>query len=76
MLEETVEEILESVRPFLIEDGGNIRLHSIDADHGIIYVEFLGNCKDCPLSLMTLRAGVERLILAGLPDIRRIEMIR
>lgn len=65
---------LQGVRPFLQEDGGDVELVSVSAD-GIVEVRFLGECADCSLAIMTLRAGIERTLMLACPDLRRIEMV-
>ncbi|MBE0643131.1 MAG: NifU family protein [Bacteroidetes bacterium] len=67
-------EALESVRPYLKEDGGDVELVSVSPD-GIVEVRFLGECARCSLSIMTLRAGIERTLMLACPDVRRIEMV-
>lgn len=69
-----VEKILTSIRPYLQADDGDIELINI-TDTGIVEVKLLGACADCPLSLMTLRAGVERALMKEIPEIRRVESI-
>lgn len=69
-----VEQILTSIRPYLQADEGDIELINI-TDTGIVEVKLLGACADCPLSLMTLRAGVERALMKEIPEIRRVESI-
>lgn len=69
-----VEKILTSIRPYLQADEGDIELINI-TDTGIVEVKLLGACADCPLSLMTLRAGVERALMKEIPEIRRVESI-
>ena len=63
---------LESVRPCLRVDGGDIELLSVSED-GFVKVHFLGACATCPLSPMTLRAGVERTLMLAFPEVRRVE---
>lgn len=70
-----LQEALQSVRPFLQEDGGDVELVSVSPD-GIVEVRFLGECANCSLALMTLRAGIERTLLLACPELRRIEMVR
>lgn len=65
---------LNKLRPYLQEDGGDIELVEIRED-GIILVKFSGTCQECPLSTMTLRAGIERALLNEFPTIRRIEAV-
>ncbi len=72
--QEKVEQILNSIRPYLIADEGDIELVNI-TENGIVEVKLLGACADCPLSTMTLRAGVERALIKEIPEIRRVESI-
>ncbi|MCS7054547.1 MAG: NifU family protein [Ignavibacterium sp.] len=65
---------LEKLRPFLQEDLGDIELVEI-GDDGIVKVRFLGSCNNCPLSSMTLRAGIERALMREFPSIKRIEAV-
>jgi Fe-S cluster biogenesis protein NfuA len=69
-----IEATLEQCRPWLREDGGDITLVDVYSD-GIVEVRFLGECAGCPMAIMTLRAGIERLLMLALPSIRRIEMV-
>jgi Fe-S cluster biogenesis protein NfuA len=69
---ENVELVLAEVRPFLQMDGGDVELCGI-LEEGIVKVKLLGNCKGCPLSLMTLRAGIERALMNEIPAVKRIE---
>ncbi len=69
-----VEQTLESIRPFLKEDDGDIELVNITND-GIVEVKLIGACASCPMSTMTLRAGVERVLLNAIPQIKRVESI-
>jgi Fe-S cluster biogenesis protein NfuA len=69
-----VEQILSSIRPYLEADEGDIELVNI-SESGIVEVKLLGACADCPLSMMTLRAGVERALMKEIPEIRRVEAI-
>jgi len=69
-----IEDSLEQMRPYLREDGGDIMLVDVDHD-GIVEVRFLGECAECPMAIMTLRAGIERMLMLALPSIRRIEMV-
>jgi len=69
-----VEEALESIRPFLITDGGNVRIVEI-TDDMIVNLELLGACGTCPMSAMTLKAGVEESIRKAVPEIRGVYAI-
>ena len=74
MKEENIK-ALESVRPFLQADNGDIELVDV-TDDGIIKVRLLGECEKCPLSIMTLRAGIERSLMKQVPGVRRIEAVK
>jgi len=72
---ESIENALDRVRPYLREDGGDVELVRV-TDDGIVEVRLLGSCQACAMSLMTLRAGIERALLIEFPDVRRIERVR
>lgn len=69
-----VQKALNSVRPFLQADNGDVELVEITND-GIVKVRLTGSCAICPLSIMTLRAGIERTIMKEVPSVRRIEAV-
>jgi Fe-S cluster biogenesis protein NfuA len=73
-LHEKVMKAIDSVRPYLEADGGNIELVDI-TDEGIVKVRMTGACGHCPMSTMTLRAGVERAIILEVPSVRRVEAV-
>ncbi len=72
---EKIEESLARIRPYLEVDGGDVQLVRL-AEEGIVEVRLLGSCQGCPMSLMTLRAGVERALMREHPDVRRVEQVR
>lgn len=74
MKREQVQKALNSIRPFLQADNGDVELVEISED-GIVKVRLLGSCEICPLSIMTLRAGIERAIMREVPGIKRIESV-
>lgn len=69
-----VEESLEKIRPWLKADGGDVRFVRL-RDNGVLEVQWLGTCLICPMSIMTLRAGVERTLLQDIPDVKRVEAV-
>ena len=71
---ERVEGVLNKVRPYLQADGGDIELVDI-TDDDIIKVKLTGACQGCPMSQMTLRAGVERALMSELPEVKRVEAV-
>ncbi len=73
-MKEEVLKALDTVRPFLQADSGDVELVDITED-GIVKVRFSGACVVCPMSQMTLRAGVERSLQKEVPGIRRVEAV-
>lgn len=73
-LNQRVESALETIRPYLKADGGNVELVKV-TDEGIVEVKLTGACTDCPMASMTLRAGVERALIREVPGIRRVEAV-
>ncbi len=71
---EKVENALASVRPYLVADGGDVELVGIN-DDGIVEVRLTGACVGCPMSQMTLRAGIERALMRDVPEIKRVEAV-
>lgn len=69
-----VEEALETIRPYLKADGGDVRLLGID-DSLVVNLELLGACGTCPMSSMTLKAGVEEAIKKAVPEIQGIHAV-
>ncbi len=69
-----VEESLNSIRPHLEIDGGNIEVVEITSEN-VVKVRLLGNCDGCPMSAMTMKAGVEQAILNAVPEISAVEAI-
>lgn len=69
-----VVQALNSIRPFLKEDGGNINLVEI-TDDLVVRVEFQGTCTTCSMNNMTFKAGVEEAILKVAPEVRKVEAI-
>jgi Fe-S cluster biogenesis protein NfuA len=72
---ERIERALRTVRPALEADGGNIVVRNF-RDNGILEVKWEGTCAHCPLSVMTLRAGVERVLMKEVPEITRLEVVQ
>ena len=73
-MREQVLKALDSIRPFLQADSGDIELIEV-SDDGIVKVKLTGACEICPMSIMTLRAGIERSLLRQVPGIRRVESV-
>ena len=61
-MREQVEATVEVIRPALQADGGDIVLHEVHEDTGVVEVELVGACVGCPASTQTLKAGIERIM--------------
>jgi Fe-S cluster biogenesis protein NfuA len=70
-LKEKVEDALKEVRPMLEADGGNVELISV-TDDGKVTLKLTGACGSCPMSQMTLKMGVERIIKKKVPEIKEV----
>lgn len=73
-LGDRVRRAIEMCRPYLQADGGDLELVRI-GDDGVVELTFHGTCTICPLSRMTLRAGIERTIMRCAPEVKRVEAI-
>ena len=66
-----VDAVLELVRPALQADGGDVRLVDVD-EEGVVTVELQGACHGCPMSQMTMSAGIERILKERIPGVTRV----
>jgi len=69
-----VELALDSIRPYLEADGGNVSVEEITPDN-VVKLKLLGSCGSCPMSIMTLKAGIEQAIKKAVPEITGIEAV-
>lgn len=65
---------LDSVRPHLAVDGGNVEVVEI-TDDMVVKIKWLGNCEFCSMSVMTMKAGIEQAIKSKLPQITKVEAV-
>lgn len=68
-----MQEVLNKLRPFLLRDGGDVEL--IEVEDGIVRLRLMGACGNCPSSTITLKAGIERALVAEVPGVREIEQV-
>lgn len=73
-LEERIQNVLNGYRPTLYMDGGDVQLMRVD-EKGIAHVKMLGACIDCPISLLTMKLGIQRLLKENFSEIRGINAI-
>lgn len=69
-----IESALDQIRPYLEADGGNVKVLEV-TDDMVLKLELVGACGTCPMSTMTLKAGVEQSVLKAVPEIRAVEAI-
>ncbi|MFQ6099917.1 MAG: NifU family protein [Anaerolineae bacterium] len=69
-----VENALLTIRPRLQADGGDVELVDVN-DEGAVSVQLTGTCRGCPMSTMTLRMGIERILREQIPEVRSVEAV-
>lgn len=72
-MKEKIEQTLEEIRPMLARHLGNIEF--VKFAEGTVFVRLLGTCHGCPLSQLTLKAGVEEILTSKIPEVRRVEAV-
>jgi Fe-S cluster biogenesis protein NfuA len=72
-LKKLVEQALGKIRPLLQRDGGDIEL--VEVTDGVVKVRLTGACKGCPMSQMTLKQGVEKLLLSEVPGLKEVQAV-
>ncbi len=72
---ERIEEVLESIRPAIQADGGDVELLDFDEDTGIVEVRLVGACESCPISMMTLKEGIERRMKSAVPGVVQVTAV-
>lgn len=70
-----IEEVLDSIRPAIRADGGDVELVDFSEDDGVVSVRLLGACESCPISLMTLKEGIERRLKGSVPGIVEVRAV-
>jgi len=69
-----VEAALDTIRPYLEADGGNVSVQEITPDK-MVKLKLLGSCGSCPMSIMTLKAGIEQAIKKAVPEVAGVEAL-
>ncbi len=73
-LVQKVEAALDEIRPTMLADGGNIELIEV-TDSGVARVKLVGACSSCPMATVTLKMGVERVLLERVPEIKEVVQV-
>lgn len=69
-MQDKVEEVLKKIRPSLVRDGGNVELVSVE--DGVVKVKLTGACAGCPMSTMTLKMGIEKILKQEIPEVKEV----
>jgi Fe-S cluster biogenesis protein NfuA len=69
-MQDKVAEILAKVRPVLVRDGGDVEL--VGVDDGTVTVKLVGACAGCPMSELTLKHGIERILKQEIPEVKEV----
>ncbi len=70
-MEEKVRQVIEKIRPMLQRDGGDVELVSVDND-GVVKVRLVGACVGCAMSQITLKQGIEKVLLNEIPEVKKV----
>ena len=74
MLKEKIESALDKVRPALQADAGDVQFVDVD-EEGVVRVKLTGACGGCPMSQMTLKMGIEKVLKQNVPEVDRVESV-
>ncbi len=72
-IEKRINAIIDKIRPFLLSDGGNLEF--VEFKDGVVYVRLLGACEECPMIDITLKDGIEELIINEIPEVKEVKNI-
>ena len=70
-----IQQVLDSIRPAIQADGGDVELVGFDEDSGEVRVRLMGACESCPISMMTLKQGIERRLRSSVPGVTEVTAV-
>jgi Fe-S cluster biogenesis protein NfuA len=70
--EERILEVLDQIRPALHADGGDVEFLGFDESDGVVQLRLMGACESCPISMVTLKDGIERRLRNSLPEVTEV----
>ena len=73
-MKERVEEVLDRVRPVLVRDGGGVEL--VDVNDGTVEVKLTGACNGCPMSTLTIKTVIEKLLKQEIPEVKEVVSVQ
>lgn len=74
-IEENIKFVLNKIRPFIINDGGDVEFVKFDNDKGILYVKLIGNCANCSYADYTIKDTIEEVIISEIPDVLEVRQV-
>jgi len=74
-MEARIEGVLEAIRPALQADGGDLEFLSFNESDGIVELRLLGACESCPISMMTLKEGIEHRLKSSVPGVTEVQAV-
>lgn len=72
---EQIEDTLDTIRPALRGDGGDVEFVAYDDAHGVVQLRLMGACSSCPISTLTVKQGIERRIKQVIPEVREVQAV-
>lgn len=72
---EKIEEVLHSIRPALQADGGDVEFLDFDESGGVVQLRLMGACESCPISMLTLKEGIEKRIKSRVPGVTEVNAL-
>lgn len=72
-MKEKIEAAMNKIRPMLQRDGGDVEL--VEVEDGVVKVRLQGACAGCPMSQMTLKNGIERILKQEIPEVKSVESV-
>ena len=72
---EKIEEVIDSLRPFIQADGGDVEFLGFNPPTGVVEVRLSGACESCPISMMTLKEGLEKRIRQNVPGVVEVTAV-
>jgi len=70
--EAQIQEVLDQIRPALHADGGDVEFLGFDEAEGVVHLRLMGACESCPISMLTLKEGIERRIRSTVPEVMEV----
>lgn len=69
---EKIVEVIDSLRPYIQADGGDVEFLDFNEQAGVVHVRLMGACESCPISMMTLKEGLEKRIKSNVPSVTEV----